>query len=74
MSAKGWYILARRWVLIFLLGGILNELVRQFGTPDLWVHFKVLKVITVACFGFYQFTLSKKYRIPEESNEWGLRI
>jgi intracellular septation protein len=73
MQDIGWRILAVRWVIIFLLGGAVNELVRIFGTPELWVHFKVVKVITITVFGMYQFTLSRKYRIPEESNEWGLR-
>jgi intracellular septation protein len=73
MTDLGWYILARRWVIIFFLGGVANELVRIYATPEVWVHFKVLKVVTIALFGFYQFTLSRKYRLPEESNDWGLR-
>jgi intracellular septation protein len=74
MSNTGWLILARRWVLIFLLAGIANEIARQALTPEDWVNFKVLKVITIAVFGFYQFTLSKRYRDQEHSNAWGLRI
>jgi len=73
MTNVGWRILAIRWVIIFLLGGAINEVVRLYATPEVWVHFKVVKVITVALFGLYQFTLSRKYRIPEESNAWGLR-
>jgi len=73
MSDTGWKILAMRWVIIFLIGGIANELVRIFATPEVWVQFKVLKVVTITVFGIYQFTLSRKYRIPEESTEWGLR-
>jgi intracellular septation protein len=74
MNDMGWSILARRWVVIFFLGALANELVRIYATPEVWVQFKVLKVITVGLFGFYQFTLSKRYRIPELSNKWGLRI
>jgi intracellular septation protein len=70
----GWLLLARRWVVIFLLAGLANEIARHFLTPEAWVHFKVLKVITVGMFGFYQFTASRRYRIPELSNEWGLRL
>ncbi len=69
----GWKILAIRWVVIFLLGGIANEVVRQLATPEVWVHFKILKVILITIFGLYQFTLSRKYRIPEISTDWGLR-
>lgn len=73
MKDMGWKILAIRWIVIFLLGGIANEVVRQLATPEVWADFKVLKVFTIAIFGFYQFTLSRQYRIPEISTEWGLR-
>lgn len=73
MRDIGWRILAFRWTIIFILGGIANETVRIFATPEVWVHFKVMKVVTIAIVGLYQFTLSRTYRIPEESNEWGLR-
>lgn len=73
MNDKGWSILGYRWIVIFLLAGIANEIARHFFTPEVWVHFKLLKVITITIFGLYQFTLSKKYRIPELSNEWGIR-
>jgi len=74
MTDRGWNILALRWVTIFLLAGIANELVRTLLTPDDWVDFKFIKAITIALFGFYQFTLSRKYRIEHEANAWGLRI
>jgi intracellular septation protein len=73
MQDRGWNILALRWIIIFLLGGVANETVRQLATPEVWVHFKVLKVATITLFGIYQFTLSKRYRLPEESTAWGLR-
>ncbi len=74
MEDIGWNILARRWVLIFLLAGVANEIARLTLTPEDWVNFKVLKVITIALFGFYQFTLSKRYRDKNHANAWGLRI
>jgi intracellular septation protein len=73
MQDTGWNILARRWIAIFLIAGIANEIARLNISPEDWVNFKVLKVITITLFGFYQFTLSKRFRIPEESNAWGLR-
>lgn len=73
MSDKGWRILAHRWIIIFLLAGIINEIARFHLSPEEWVNFKVLKVITIAIFGFYQFTLSRRYRLQELSNAWGLR-
>ena len=74
ITDRGWTILAHRWIMIFLIAGIANEVARHFLTPEAWANFKVLKVITVGLFGFYQFTVSRRHRLPEESNEWGLRI
>ena len=73
MSDIGWRILANRWIIIFLAAGIINEIARYYLSPEEWVNFKVLKVITIAIFGFYQFTISRRYRQPELSNSWGLR-
>ena len=74
ISDIGWKILAERWVAIFLLAGAANEVARFALSPEEWVNFKVLKVVTITVFGFYQFTLSRKYRLEGKSNEWGLRI
>jgi intracellular septation protein len=73
MQDIGWNILARRWIIIFMLSGIANEIARFNLTPEEWVHFKFIKVLSITIFGFYQFTLSRRYRIKEESNSWGLR-
>lgn len=73
MYDEGWTILATRWIFIFLLAAAANEAARFALSPEEWVNFKVLKIITITVFGFYQFTLSKRFRIPEESNAWGLR-
>lgn len=73
MQDLGWSILARRWIAIFILAGVANEIARHFLTPEEWVNFKVLKVITITLFGFYQFTLSKRYRLLDQSNDWGIR-
>lgn len=74
MSDTGWRILANRWITIFLLAAVINEIARFHLSPEEWVNFKVLKVVTIAIFGFYQFTLSRRYRLEGEANAWGLRI
>lgn len=74
MTDLGWSILARRWVFIFLLAGLANEIARFSLSPEEWVNFKFLKVITVAAFGIYQFTLARRHRLQHEANAWGLRI
>jgi intracellular septation protein len=73
MNDLGWRILTNRWIIIFFLAAAINEVARFNLTPEDWVNFKVLKVITIAIFGIYQFTLSRRYRLPELSNAWGLR-
>jgi intracellular septation protein len=73
MSDEGWRILAIRWVTIFLLAGAANEVARFALSPEEWVNFKFLKVVTVGVFGMYQFTLSRRYRLEGESNAWGIR-
>lgn len=74
MQDRGWFILCQRWIIIFLLAAVLNEFARHYLTPEMWVNFKILKVISIAIFGFYQFTLARKYRIEGESTAWGLRL
>jgi len=73
MYDEGWNILAARWILIFLLAAAANETARLTLSPEEWVNFKILKIITITVFGFYQFTLAKRYRIRDESNTWGFR-
>lgn len=74
MSDEGWYILSLRWLYLFIFAGVANELVRILFTPDIWIDYKFLKVLLIAGFGMYQFTLSRRFRIPELSNKWGLRL
>lgn len=70
----GWRILSWRWLIAFFLAGIANEVVRVAMTPEFWIDYRVVKVLLIAGFGCYQFTLSRRYRIPGISNHWGLRL
>ena len=74
MADEGWKILSQRWTIAFLLAGVGNEIVRIYLTPEIWVDYKFVKVIIVALFGIWQFRLSRRYRIPGISNDWGLRL
>lgn len=74
MHDDGWHILSLRWLILFVLAAAANETVRIFATPEVWVDYRFAKVILIAVFGVYQFTLSRQYRIPEVSNKWGLRL
>lgn len=74
MHDEGWRILSWRWFIVFILAGIANETVRMIATPEFWVDYRFVKVLIIAGFGFYQFTLSARYRIPDISNHLGLRL
>ena len=74
MEKAGWRILSQRWFTVMMLAGIGNEVVRLAFTPEVWIDYRFVKIIIIAGFSVYQFKLSKKYRIPGESNSLGLRI
>lgn len=73
MTKEGWDILAWRWVTVFILAGAANEIVRIFSTPDVWMNFRFLKVLTITIFACLQLYTARRYRITNESNKWGLR-
>jgi intracellular septation protein len=72
ITDKGWNILTLRWSVLFILLGLGNEYVRLFRTPEEWVVWNGLAAVFAAGFGMYQFTLSRRERLPEAST-WGLR-
>ncbi len=73
MTREGWDVLALRFVAIFILAGAANELVRMLLTSEAWFDFRFLKVLTITAFGIWQLKIARDYRVPDKSNEWGLR-
>ena len=73
MTDKGWMILSRRWMFFFFALAIGNEIARTIFVPEVWVVYKFGAVILTWIFGFYQFTLARRERLPEAS-AWGLRL
>lgn len=71
ISDRGWSILSLRWGFFFLFLAGLNEWVRHTLSPDIWVTFKLLTIVGTVLFGFYQFTLARRERLPDAS-PWGL--
>jgi intracellular septation protein len=69
---KGWLILSTRWGLFFLLLTIGNEVSWRVYGQHAWVMYKFWSTIITTIFGFYQITLSKKYR-NESATIWGMR-
>ncbi|MFA6158948.1 MAG: septation protein IspZ [Candidatus Paceibacterota bacterium] len=73
MTDRGWMILSRRWMIMFVLLTISNELVRHDLPPHAWVKYKMFATLATIVFGFYQITLSKRERMPD-SNRWGMNV
>lgn len=74
ISKPGWQILSIRWFILLFLAGAANEYVRIMFTPEFWIDYRFTKILFIAAFSFYQFTVARKYRIEGEANHWGLRI
>lgn len=73
ITDEAWYILSLRWGALFLLLAISNEYIRMTYSEDVWAWYKLLSSIGILLFGCYQFVLSAKMRIKDESNWLGLR-
>jgi len=73
MTDTGWTILTRRWAIVFIILTITNEIARVLLAPENWVVYKSLATVGTIIFSLYQFTLSKKERLPD-SSPWGMRI
>ncbi len=73
LTDRGWQILAWRWAVFFLIMATANEVARRLLTVEAWVYFKVVATLTFIVFGVYQLTLTRRERLPEESNALGMR-
>ncbi len=72
ITERGWFILSIRWGVFFLLLALSNEFIWHMYGRTVWVEYKFWSTIITAVFGFYQITLSKKYR-NSSASEWGMR-
>lgn len=73
LTDRGWQILAWRWAVFFLIAAVANELARRTLSIEAWVYFKIIATLIFIVFGVYQFTLTRRERLPEESNVLGMR-
>jgi len=71
ITETGWSKLTLRWGIFFLLLALINEWVRLMLSPEAWVTAKILMIVASVIFGSYQFTLTKKERLPE-ATAWGI--
>lgn len=73
ITPRGWSVLSLRWGLFFLVLAIANEWVRLTLSEDAWVTAKIGIIIASVLFGGYQFTLTKKERLPN-ATPWGIVV
>ena len=74
ITDAAWRILSLRWGVLFVILTVLNEVFRQGFSQDAWAAYKLISSVFVLLFGCYQFTLSARMRLPDQSNRLGLRI
>lgn len=73
LTDRGWQVLAWRWAVFFLIMATANEVSRRFLSVEAWVYFKVIATLMFVVFGVYQLTLTRRERLPDESNSLGMR-
>jgi intracellular septation protein len=71
LTDLGWRTLTLRWGIFFLCFSAVNEWVRQTQSPEHWVIVKIIIIIITVTFGCYQFTLTRRERLPD-TNDWGI--
>lgn len=74
MTDQGWWVLSRNWFVILATATLTNEIVRLAATPEFWVDYRFYKTLVILAFASSQFYVSRKYRVPETSNAWGIRL
>ena len=73
LTDRGWHILSLRWGGFFLLCAILSEVVWRMYGEETWVTYRFVMSIILGAFGFSQFFLARRHRMPTAS-PWGLRV
>ena len=73
VSDAGWRTITIRWTVFFFLLALGNEIARRIFVPETWVVYKFIAVLATWVFGFYQFTVLRKERLPG-ATKWGFRI
>lgn len=69
----GWKLLSARWGIFFLLTAVANEYVWNNYSEETWVYFRLIAALVLCLFGFSQFFLARRERLPHASS-WGLRM
>lgn len=73
ISSKGWRTLTWCWIIVFIIAGVTNEIVRIYMTPEWWIGFQFWRGCAIALVSLGFIYISRHYRLPEAS-PWGIRI
>jgi len=71
INDRGWKQLTFRWGIFFIVLAGINEWVRLTLSPEEWVTAKIYMIIASVLFGGYQFSLTRKERLPD-ATPWGI--
>jgi len=69
MTPRGWNLLTWRWIIASVLAGVGNEWVRIGFSPEVWVHYKLVKIGLVILFVGSQFYLAKQHQPALPNNQ-----
>jgi intracellular septation protein len=73
ITDRGWETLSVRWGCFFILTAVGSELVWRVFSYDEWVYYRFVMVVVLGIFGFSQFYLARRERLPDAS-PWGLKM
>lgn len=73
LTAKGWYKLSFRWMVMFFILVVTNEYFWRVFPLEFWVRYKIIATVVTVVFGLYQIFLARDHR-NETASPWGLRI
>ena len=73
ITDAGWHTLSLRWGVFFIITAVGSEFVWRMFSYDEWVYYRFVMIIVLGVFGFSQFYLARRERLPEAS-PWGLKL
>ena len=73
ITDKGWKIVSIRWMVFAFMLALSNQIALWYFTPAQWVTYKMITLIALVIFSFWQFILSRNERNVTAS-PWGMRL
>jgi intracellular septation protein len=73
MNDRGWRTLTWRWMWMFIILTIGNEVARHTLSAHGWIDYKIITTLLTTIFSLLQFPLARRERLSDAS-PWGFRI